>query len=245
MAKDISVPFSYTKNGIYYFERRIPEDIRHHYSAKKITYSLRTRSAPKAQSRAARAALQLDEYWYHLRTSDRELPGKHLLRAHQSGASLIAPSQSRTAPDSTSVNLTEAIAIYLRLKGQKRPGTFHRAAERACGYLIEVSGNKDLLAYTKADATSFRDALIERGLAGSSITRILGTVRSVVNFAASEMGVTITNPFTGIYYDRKSGVKDRAPLPIEILRALQHECVTIDDEMRWLIAFVSDTGKGL
>ena len=62
MVKDISVPFSYTKDGIYYFERRVPRDLRKHYSAAKIAYSLRTRSASLAASRAARAAQQLDEY---------------------------------------------------------------------------------------------------------------------------------------------------------------------------------------
>jgi integrase len=143
------------------------------------------------------------------------------------------------------VNLSDAVAIYLRLKGQNRPITFQRGAERSCGYVIDVCGNKDLLAYTKSDATSFRDALMKRGLTGSSITRIFGTVRSVVNFAASEVGVTMTNPFTGVYYDRQSGVKDRAPVPIDVLRCVQQECMKIDDDMRWLVALVSDTGMRL
>ena len=61
---------------------------------------------------------------------------------------------------------------YLRLKGQGRPETFHRAAHRSCGYVIDVCGDKRLPDYTKADANKFRDALIKKGLAGSSITRI-------------------------------------------------------------------------
>ena len=52
--------------------------------------------------------------------------------------------------------------------------TFHRAAQRSCGYVIDTCGDKELDAYTKADANAFRDALVERGLAGSSITRVLG-----------------------------------------------------------------------
>ncbi|WP_025313156.1 DUF6538 domain-containing protein [Roseicyclus elongatus] len=64
MAYDISVPFSFTKNNIYYFERRVPRDLRKYYSASKISYSLRTRSSAVAASRATRAAQQLDEYWY-------------------------------------------------------------------------------------------------------------------------------------------------------------------------------------
>ena len=126
------------------------------------------------------------------------MPGKHLLRLQQ-GATLTNPAAgASTVPESVSVKLSEAVSIYLRLKVQNRPVTFHRAAERSCCHVIGVCGDKDLLSYTKADATSFRDALIERGLAGSSMTRIFGTVRSVVNFAASEVGLDMTNPFAGV-----------------------------------------------
>lgn len=245
MAKDISVPFSYTKDGIYYFERRVPRDLQKHYSASKIAYSLRTRSSSVAASRATRAAQQLDEYWYHLRIKDSELPGKHLLRMQQNATKAPGSFLPSAHDDSATVSLSEAVAIYLRLKGQNRPVTFHRAAERACGYVIDVCGDKDLLGYSKADATRFRDALIERKLTGSSITRIFGTVRSVVNFAASEVGVNITNPFTGVYYDRQSGVKERAPLPVDVIKAVQRECMKIDDDLRWLVALISDTGLRL
>lgn len=81
---------------------------------------------------------------------------------------------------------------------------------------------RHLEAYTKADANAFRDALIERGLAGSSITRIFGTVRAVVNFAISEQGQSLQNPFNGVYYDRSAGVSDRHPIPPEGLLAVQN-----------------------
>ncbi|WP_254430685.1 DUF6538 domain-containing protein [Ruegeria arenilitoris] len=245
MAKDISVPFSYTKDGIYYFERRVPRDLQKHYSASKIAYSLRTRSSSVAASRATRAAQQLDEYWYHLRIKGSELPGKHLLRMQQNATKAPGSLLPSEHDDNATVSQSEAVAIYLRLKGQNRPVTFHRAAERACGYVIDVCGDKDLLGYSKADATRFRDAFIERKLTGSSITRIFGTVRSVVNLAASEVGVNITNPFTGVYYDRQSGVIERAPLPADVIKAVQRECMKIDDDLRWLVALISDTGLRL
>lgn len=240
MAYDKTVPYSFTKNGIYYFERRVPSDLQRHYQARKITYSLRTRSAPVASSRSSRAAQHLDEYWYHLRIKDCGLPGKHLLRLQPS-----VGDHSSAILESGSVKLSEAVAIYLKLKGHNRPVTFHRAAERSCGYVIDVCRDKDLLAYTRSDATCFRDALIDRGLTGSSITRIFGTVRSVVNFAASEVGIAVTNPFKGVYYDRQSGVKERAPLPEGVLHSVQSECIKLDDDLRWFVALVSDTGLRL
>lgn len=123
--------------------------------------------------------------------------------------------------------------------------TFHRAAERSCGYVIDVCGDKPLTGYTKSDANAFRDALIAREMAGSSITRIFGTVRSIINFAASEEGIDLTNPFGKVYYDRSAGVSDRKPIPSDAIRLVQAECYRIDDEMRWLIARVADTGLRL
>ena len=240
MAYDKSVPFSFTKNGIYYFERRVPSDLLKHYSSKKITYSLRTRSAPVAASRSNRAAQQLDEYWYHLRIEDVGLPGKHKLR--MAADTSISVGQ---VPLAEAVTLSEAVDIYLKLKGADRPVTFRRAAERSCGYVIDVAGDKDLRAYTKINANRLRDALIGRGLSGSSITRIFGTVRSITNFAASEMGISITNPFGGVYYDRQAGVQEREPLPVEAILAIQNNCQRLDDELRWLVALVSDTGMRL
>ncbi len=240
MAYDKSVPFSFTKNGIYYFERRIPSDLQRHYDTRKIAYSLRTRSARVAAVLARRAADQLDNHWYYLRSKDAELPGKHRLRMPSDP---IAGTMHNSMSDS--VTLSEAVAVYLRLKGRGRPVTFQRAAERSCGYVIDVAGDKDIRAYTKGDANKFRDALIERGLSGSSITRIFGTVRSVTNFAASETGISITNTFGGVYFDRQAGVQEREPLPVDAIRVVQNECRRLDDELRWLVALVSDTGMRL
>lgn len=205
MLETKSAPFTFVKQGIFYFSRRVPSDVSHHYNASRIMYSLPTRSAAVAKSRAQRAAQQLDEHWYHLRIRDVDLPGKHLLRmSGQSAAGQPVPGGDTT---DVTVTLSEAVSIYIRLKGKDRPITFHRAAERSCGYVIDACGDKDLTAYTRADANSFRDALLEKGLAGSSITRVFGTVRSVFNFAAAEIGITANNPFAGVYYDRRAGVE--------------------------------------
>jgi integrase len=174
---------------------------------------------------------------------DCDVPGKHRLRIQVAATS--TSTNTSLAPRSATVKLSEAVAIYLRLKGKNRPKTFHRGAVRSCGYVIDVCKDKDLLDYSKSDATAFRDALVERGLTGSSITRIFGTVRSVVNFTASEVGITMNNPFCGVYIDRRAGVTDRAPLPIDVLKSVQKECMKTDDDMRWLVALLSDTGMRL
>jgi len=229
----------FEKEGIYYFTRRIPVDLRKHYSSAKIAYSLRTRSRSVAVARATNASCKLDEYWYHLRSQDAELPGRHLLRH-----GLARPGSGSTVT-SDALKLSEAVLTYQRLKGQDKGPTFHRAAERACGYVIDICSDKPLPDYTKANANAFRDALIQRGLAGSSITRIFGTVRAVFNFAVAEEGLSITSPFANVYYDRGAGVAERSSIPVKQVRTIQQQCYWADDEMRWLVAMVADTGMRL
>lgn len=242
-----SVPFAFVKAGVFYFSRRVPRDLQHRYTSNRVSYSLKTRSPVVAASRATRAAQQLDQFWYHLRLEEADLPGKHLIRQALIETSNVstAPSSNLFSPPSAAVSLSEAVSLYLRLKGRGRPVTFQRAAERACGYVIDVCGDKAINQYTKSNANRFRDDLIERKLAGSSITRILGTVRSVINFAASESGIDFNNPFSKLYYDRNAGVSDRQPVATEALHTLQRECMKQDDELRWLVALISDTGMRL
>ena len=154
MSETISPTFTFVKDGVFYFSRRIPHELKRYYTSPRIAYSLRTRSPRVAEARARKAADQLDEYWYHLRSRDTQLPGKHMLR-HQATA---ATSVTATTPEaaSASVLLSEAVSLYLQHKGKGRPATFQRAAERSCGYLIDVCGDKQLDTYTGQRSVSWR-----------------------------------------------------------------------------------------
>ena len=159
MSETISPTFTFVKDGVFYFSRRIPRELLRHYSSPRIAYSLRTRSGKIAEARARKAADQLDDYWFHLRTQDAQLPGKHMLRLGNTGISGLGAITS--VSPSSFVLLSEAVEVYLQQKGKGRPATFQRAAERACGYVIDACGDKQLDQYTKADANAFRDALLQ------------------------------------------------------------------------------------
>ena len=73
MSETISPSFTFVKDGVYYFSRRIPFELICHYTSPRIAFSLRTKSARVAEARARKAADQLDEYWFHLRSQDRQL----------------------------------------------------------------------------------------------------------------------------------------------------------------------------
>jgi integrase len=99
--------------------------------------------------------------------------------------------------------------------------------------------------YSRADALAYRDYLIAKGMAGSSVSRVMSSIRAIFNFAISEYALDLKNPFTGMYYDKTAGVTKRPPIPIEDIRKVQDQCRLIDDEMRWLVALISDTGLRL
>ena len=149
-----------------------------------------------ATNRALSAAAQLDDYWLKLRMENDQLPIQHLAITDPARNLIVKPTVIDLGP-----KLSEALEIYIRLKGHNRPKTFAASAERACRYLKEARGNKHLPDYTKADATAFRDALFERGLNGASVDRIFGTIKSIISFAANESGLTLVNPFLGVYFD--------------------------------------------
>ena len=199
---------------------------------------MKTQSPFVAKSRALVAAANLDEYWSHLRMKKTEHVGQHLLRS----SSELSRSSN---PDITTITLTDALNLYLALKGKGRAKTFHTASERACRYLADATGLKDLHEYSRRDALAFRDYLVLKGLAGSSVTRVFNALVSVVNFVISEHALDMRNLFSRVYYDRTFGVTKRLPVPLSDIRAIQAECRRIDDDMRWLLALISDTGMRL
>ena len=86
---------------------------------------------------------------------------------------------------------------------------------------------------------------MDRGLTGSSVTRNFSYVKAIINFALSEFALDARNPFLGVYHDRTAGVSTRQPIPNAGILKVQTECRAIDDDMRWLVALISDTGLRL
>lgn len=244
-------PYTFQKDGYFYFSRRIPSDLRGSYQTDRIVEALRTKSAQLARGRAMMAAAKLDEYWSHLRLSQTDLPGrKFLLQAQEAYQRASAPrhkivQEKETGSKIVSPSLAEALIHYIAQKGAGRVDTFRRAAERACGYLVDAAGGKPLSDYTRADALALRDYLVAKGLSGSSITRILGSIRAVINFNIGELALSHGNPFVSVYYDRSRGVTKRATIPADVIRNLQGKCKSVNDEKRWLIVMVSDSGARL
>ncbi len=225
--------YLYQKRGVYYFSKQVPCDVKQHYSRNRIVICLRTKSSSKAM-RSCKSILQrLEDYWMSLRLSAMPLPGQHLIQ-----------DRPRDYYGSDTPLLSEALAKYLMLKGEGKDKTFVRGANRNIQYVTDQLGDRPIDAYTSADAAALRDKLIEHGLSVSSVKRNFSTIRSIINLTITEQGLDCINAFARTYMPDDERQR-RLPIPIDCIKSIQADCHNSDDEMRWLVALLSDTGMRL
>jgi hypothetical protein len=200
----------------------------HHYNYHRIVQFRRTRRNGVAKSRSTLLASQLDSYWAQLRLANADIPGKSILSNNND--------LSKTVADRTeSISIEAALKIYLKQKNAGKGKTFKVAAERACEFLSDVAGSKSLHEYSRSDALTFRNALIERGLAGSSVVWVFNTVSAIFNFTSNELALALRNPFRGVYFDKADGVSKRLPISSTTIRAIHKPCKEHGDDYRWLV----------
>ena len=226
--------YTFVKDSIYYFQKTIPVDVQHHYTSKRISFSLRTKSRRNADTAAKLIASKLDSYWLTLRLNMIDVPAAHLLKTSYTS---VIPSNAPT--------LTESLDLYLKLKGVGRSDYFFTTARRNMDYVVQCLGCRPIDQYSSSDAATYRDWLVEKGLSSNSVKRIFSSVKAILNLAISELGVDSKNPFAGVYLPSRNDAKKRRPLSAKSLRSLQAACMDADDDLRWLVALISDTGMRL
>ncbi len=225
--------YTYRKRSTFYFSRRVPIDLQQHYSRNRIVICLRTSSTHVAERSANTIAYKLDDYWVRLRIHNREVPASHLIVP-------MADASCATGP-----TLTDALNIYLSLKAKNHDKVFCRTATRNINNVIDLLGDRFIGAYASSDAAKFRDHLFERGLSSSSVKRMFSSIRSIVNLVISEHGLDAKNAFARTYMPEMNDVNERKPFPKDVLKHIQQVCIDTDDDMRWLVALVSDSGMRL
>jgi integrase len=226
--------YLWLKGDTYYFNRRVPKDMQGHYKSSRIVICLKTTRKDTAIRSAKSIAQRLEDYWLSLRLSKLDLPALHLLRDKPVGASV-----------SSCETLSEALELYLRLKGVGKDKVFNRGAERNVQSVIDVLGDRPLDEYVSSDAAAYRDYLLKKGLTTNSVKRNFSTIRSIINLCIQEYGLDCKNAFSRVYLPNLDDSKKRKPMPIENIRQIQQDCMQADDEARWLVALISDTGMRL
>ena len=225
--------YLYQRNGTFYFSRQVPSDLQTRFNKKRVVISLRTLSEPKALKSAIKLADRLETYWSTLRLE--LFHTKELKLSFLDNEKII----------SEKLKLSDALNVYLKLKGKGKDVLFTRTANRNISYAIECFGDIDINLIKPIDSGKYRDFLFNKGLSASSVRRIFSSISAVFNISINEVGINMLNPFSGTYIPDDNKTKIRLPIPIENIKSIQTECKSLDDDNRWLIALISDTGMRL
>ena len=129
-----SPDYLYCRNGIFYFTRNVPSDLKTRFNKNRVVVSLHTRSITRAQKSASALSDSLDRYFESLR----------LEQFHSQELGLKFDTNMVTDSDEPEVTITDALELYVRLKGAGRGKVFARTAERNANYLIECVGSRFL-----------------------------------------------------------------------------------------------------
>ena len=225
--------YLYRRNGTYYFTRQVPSDLQTRFNKNRVVISLRTPSEQKAINSANKLADRLETYWNTLRLE--------LFHTKELKLSFLDNEKVK----SEKLKLSEALDVYIKLKGKGKDKLFYQTAKRNVSYTIECFGNVDINSLKPIDAGKYRDFLFNKGLSTSSVRRVFSSINAVINISINEIGINMINPFSGTFIPDDNKKKTRLPIPIENIRNIQAECKNLDDDNRWLIALISDTGMRL
>ena len=220
------------RDDMFYYMRHIPKDLANHYSVKRLCFSLKTKSLGYAIRASKSVSQRLEDYWFGIRFKRMDIPA-------------IKSIQTEDVAEDGSPTILDALALYLKLKGQGKDKVFFRTATRNIEYVTRVLGNKSIKSYSSSDGAKFRDWLIEQGMGINTVKRVFASVRSVVNLTISEEGLDCSNGFSKTFFPKDNHPSIRKPIPVDKIKTIQEVCMISDDELRWLIALISDTGMRL
>jgi len=226
----VTAPYLIRKRVMFYLQKRVPKALVGHYGKVFIRKSLRTRDRLQAIRISSQLVTALEKEW-----SD-----KLFALPDDMPATVFLSESKHTVPV-----LSVALADYCAMKDRLDDKRFMVFTQRVAGEVIAIAGDKLISAYTRADALAFRDRLLGRGVTTATVKRNFECIRAIWNYSAREHGLVIANPFANMNYGNGSASVTRKPIPTENIRTIQQVCFEMDDDIRWLVALLSDTGMRL
>ena len=233
MRNNYGVNHVMNREGVYYYIRRVPCDLSDFYTIKRLCFSLKTKSLNTAKRLSRSIEQKLEDYWLGLRLQNLDIP------------QIKVSSKPSDTLDQDGVSLSDALELYLKLKGQGKDQVFFRTAKRNIRYVTNLLGDKPLSAYSSKEAGQFRDWLLEQGMGVNTVKRVFSTIRSIINICITEMGLECSNAFSKTFMPSVSNSEGRQPIPQKNIERIKAECHRLDDDMRWLVALLCDSGLRL
>ena len=230
MVDKLRCKYIYKKRNVYYFSKHVPQDLSSYYDRKRIVFSMKTKSYQHALHLSKSYTQQLEDEWLTIR-----------VKKFKTFMNFDDANQKK----SNAPLLSSSLNLYFKLKGVGKGDIFFRASKRAVKNIIECLGDRPVNLYSTIDAATFRDYLFKRGLVSSSVRRVFSIIRAIINLTILEFGLENKNGFSRTFIPDLNDIKKRKPIPLNEIRKIQKECVKINDQNRWLIVMISDTGMRL
>ena len=194
---------------------------------------------PAGLGRAGEARTALEVLVDYLRTSKE---AEVCTGAEEAGNTIQAQAPAPALPQRVTINLQDALALYLSHHAKGGLRKFRGDAERVINGVVALAGNLPLSFYTRQQAQEYRDYLLTRNSTGT-VRRRLDTLVAIFNKAVAEEGLTLGNPFENLSIPQEGqDAKKRAPYTLAELSIIARACRWLDDDIRHIIGLQLDTG---
>ena len=139
--------------------------------------------------------------------------------------------------------LSDTLNLYLETHRKRNDEKFVTFQKRAFTSLIDCTGDKPVASLSRADVHAYIDKALKEGQSTGTVRRRLNIMGAVFNTWIHENSLTMPNPFTRISIpDEGKDKKKRVPFTLDELATIYSSCKQRDDELRWLVALMIDTG---
>ncbi|MBM3604421.1 MAG: hypothetical protein FJX25_06620 [Alphaproteobacteria bacterium] len=140
--------------------------------------------------------------------------------------------------------LSDAKDKHIGLGKGPRNKTAQQQFDRAWATLMGITGDAILKDVRREHANLFVEKLRDRGITGDTISKYVYQIKPLFDTAIREFELGIPNPFESLTIAGKGAEKphERLPYTPEELKAIWQRCREMDDQRRWAIAMLSDTG---
>jgi integrase len=139
------------------------------------------------------------------------------------------------------VFLSDSLEINFKIEGVKATNKRRKDVTRSVNLLIDIAGDKPIHQYTRSDARAFRDYFIERSKISTG-KRNRNNLQGLFTRIYEELDIDKPSPFLGLRWPTDSATKARPPFSMGELNAIQTSCYFLDDDIRWIVGLLADTG---
>ncbi|MGL1833737.1 phage integrase [Rhodocyclaceae bacterium SMB388] len=142
--------------------------------------------------------------------------------------------------------LSDVLRFYLETHHKGNSPSVEKASNVAMNGLITAVGDKHFDKLNRGDGRTYITTELARGVTTGTVRRRLKSLNAIVNAYIKEKELDRRNPLSGLKIAGEGeDTTERQPFNAEELKTLQTTCKKADDDIRWLVALLSDTGARL